>query len=184
VCRENTYIPSVIFHYTHVASNSTVAMKMIRFKNASSGSILLCLLLLAASSMHVTRAQEEGIQEETDVSSSSSSSSSIVVENKDASSSNDVTSNSNDADIDDGNSNSNATTKHYIRGGSSSADGILDFERELQRAVRCVGRGATCLRTNDCCDPLSCRSNTCQVRKEILKLASSIAILLSFFLNV
>jgi hypothetical protein len=170
----------IIFHCTHETNKAAVAMKMFRFKNVNSGSILLwcSLLLLAASSMHVTRAQEDGLEDEETVFRSS-----IVVENKDAFSSKDVTSNdAEDLDSKDSNFNATTTTTHYIRGSSSS--GIIDFERELQRAVRCVGRGATCLRTNDCCDPLSCRSNTCQVRKEILKLASSIAILLSFFLNV
>lgn len=57
---------------------------------------------------------------------------------------------------------------HYIRGSSSSSRIISteDFEREMQ--VRCIARNGYCARTSDCCDPLSCRSNSCQVKYSIL----------------
>jgi hypothetical protein len=126
------------------------ALKMFRF-NTSRSILLLCSLLvpLLASSMHVTQAQEldkEGQEESTYVSTSS------MVDIFDD--------NNNNNNNSDNSNNNNATTTHSLRGS------IVDFERELQRAVRCVGRGASCRRTNDCCDPLSCRSNTCQVRRK------------------
>jgi hypothetical protein len=130
----------------HKTTVNAITMKT--FRSNAISSILMSLMLLGVV-MHLTQAQEEAQQpqqQQPQEQQQEAQANTIVIVHE---------------------SSSNATQQHYVRGGSSNSNdnpvmSLESFEREMQQ-VGCFTLNAVCRRTNDCCDPLSCRSNRCQV---------------------